>query len=147
MKHKNYCIILLFLFIISLSKTYIGFDNFSLSNTISNINLAASKRIPFKRNKAISNIATNISVFQKKIIGKKVSKQENNKNEIVDRQQKIIYQFIKEKQLICDKKTSNFGLTILPSDIQLEKNGKNLPKPRFPLSVKSQGKITYLQSR
>lgn len=145
MKHKKYCIILLILFIISLSKTYIGFDTFSLSTTISSINLAANKRIPFKRNKSISNLAKNISLFQKKIIGKKVAQQGNKKNKIVARQQKIINQFIKEKQLICDKKTSNFGLTILPSDIQLKKNGNNLPQPRFPLSVTSQGKITYFQ--
>lgn len=145
MRYKEHCIILLILFVISLSKTYIGFDTFSLSNTISNINLAANKRVPFKRNESVSNLAAKISLFQKKIIGEKEAKQGSEKNKIVARQQKIITQLIKDKLLICDKKTSNFGLTILPSDIQLDKDGNNLPQPRFPLSVTSQGKITYFQ--
>jgi hypothetical protein len=145
MGKQGILIILLVIISIGISKTYLMNSNLNLLGVITYFNKAASKRTPFKREESLTDFAKEISNFQKKIINKKVNSKTEAENDIVNRQQKIINQLIQNGKLKCDQKNSLFGLTILPSDIQLNKNGDNLPQPRFPLSVTTNGKNTYFQ--
>ena len=145
MSKKLYILLFFIVFTISLVKSIWNENIISLPNTIKIINTSASRRIPFERKKEFTQIAQKISNFQKKIIGNKVKEVKVQENKIILRQQKIINQLIRKGEIKCNSEKCNFGLTILPSDVQLDIQGSNLPQPNFPLSVTSKGKNTYFQ--
>jgi hypothetical protein len=145
MGKRGFLIIILVIISIGIIKQNWTNNNSNLRGLIVHFNKAASERTPFKRNEKLTQFAQEISRFQKSIIGQWVKSNEVKKNNIVDRQQKIINQLITNGTVKCNQKSSNFGLTILPSDIQLNKNGDNLTQPHFPLLITSKGKYTYFQ--
>lgn len=121
-------------------------ENYGINTTITNINIYASKRVPFKKNENLVSIGRKISDFQKKIFLKKdVIKSSKKDNSIALRQKRIINSLIKENRLTCNQSYSNFGLTTLPNHIQTERNGTNLTQPYFPIEAESNGKKNYIQ--
>lgn len=145
MNRKRSILILAAIFSLSLLKTTWQCKVYNLTYVINKINFSASRRVPFKRSETLTKIANEISVFQQIIQGNSELEIESEENEIIKRQQKIITKLIKDKKVLCNKETTNFGLTILPADIQLDIKGTNLPPPIFPLSVTSKGKQTFFQ--
>jgi hypothetical protein len=145
MTKRKISILLLLIIALSLSKQYWIGNHYNFEGSIKFLNKYAQHRVPFKRNEALSVFAKKISHFQQNLLREKKKTIEKRENKIVNRQQEIINQLIKNGDVKCNRETSDFGLTILPSNIQLEKNGLNLTQPKFPLSVISQGKHIYFQ--
>lgn len=137
--------IVLIVVVFGFFKDSISVQSFSLQHTIKKINLIAAQRTPFKRNSKLTEIATGISDFQNNFRKEKVKADTQIDYRLINRQQEIMSELVKENSVIYDQISPNFGLTILPAETQLDQNGKNLPQPEFPLTVTCQGKNSYFQ--